>query len=143
MSAPRIDLIHDLVSVAAETVPHRLAIIAAGGTQTTFAQFEREVRTLAHWVSGLTVRGDRVAVIADNDADYARLYYAVPRSGRVLTLVNQRLGIDEQVDQLAATGPTLLVGQRRYLEVLPTMVSVAHVVAFESPQWPRAQTDSL
>ena len=40
-------------------------------------------------------------MIADNGASYARLYYGVPRGGRILTLINQRLSPNEQVSQLA------------------------------------------
>ena len=115
MTAATIDLIHELVSSAARAVPDRVAVIAPDGEPTTFAEFDRQVRALAAWISGLTRTGDRVAVIADNGADFARLYYAVPRSGRILTLINQRLSPAEQSMQLAATEPTILVGDPRYL----------------------------
>ena len=42
-------------------------------------------------VAERTAPGERVAVVADNSLAYAQCYYAVPRAGRVLTLVNQRL----------------------------------------------------
>ena len=81
----RIDLIHALVSSAAATVPERAAIISADGAVTTFAEFDRQIAALSGWVAQRTRRGDRVAVIADNGPEYAQLYYAVPRSGRILT----------------------------------------------------------
>jgi len=118
MTTARIDLIGDLVSSAASVVPDRLAIVAPDGTATTFAEFDREVRALAGWVSELTNRGDRIAVIADNGADYARLYYGVPRSGRTLVLINQRLSTDEQLAQLTVTEPVILLGDTRYLDAL-------------------------
>jgi len=141
MTAARIDLIHHLVSSAADAVPGRLAIISPDGTPTTFAEFDQQVRAIAGWVIARTRRGDRVAVIADNGADYARLYYGVPRSGRILVLINQRLSADEQLAQLASTEPTILVGDARYLAALPHASSTAHVVSFDDPQWVRAQQD--
>jgi len=142
MTAARIDLIHELVSSAACAVPDRVAIIAPDGEATTFAEFDRQVRALAGWVSKLTRRGDRVAVIADNGAYFARLYYGVPRSGRVLTLINQRLSPAEQLTQLAVTEPTILVGDARYLTALPRLTSIPHVVSFDDPQWQRAHNVS-
>lgn len=142
MSPTRIDLIHQLVSTAAATVPDRAAIIAADGTATTFAEFDRQVRAVADWVSALTRRGDRVAVIADNGADYARLYYGVPSSCRTLALINQRLSPAEQLSQLTAAAPTMLIGDRRYLSTLPPTAVATHVVTFDDPQWQRLQHNS-
>jgi acyl-CoA synthetase (AMP-forming)/AMP-acid ligase II len=137
----RIDLIHELVSSAAAAVPDRPAIISPDGTAVTFAQFDRQIGSVAAWVSRRTRRGNRVAVIADNGAAYARLYYGVPRSGRILVLINQRLSAVEQVTQLTSASPTILVGDARYLDALPKAPepSIEHVVAFDDPEWQRAE----
>lgn len=143
MPVARIDLIHELVSSAAADTPDRRAIITPDGGGVTFEEFDRQVRSVAAWVSERTHRGDRVAVIADNGASYARLYYGVPRSGRVLTLVNQRLSAGEQIGQLASAEPTVLVGDARYLDALTRQVpSVGEVVTFDDPSWQRAVNDS-
>src|SRR5882757_8586414 len=115
----RIDLIHELVSTAAAAVPDRAAIICPDGSTVTFALFDRQVGSVGGWIAERTRRGDRVAVIADNSAAYARLYYGVPRSGRILAPINQRLSPDEQTTQLALAEPTILVGDARYLDALP------------------------
>ncbi|WP_369806745.1 hypothetical protein [Mycobacterium sp. E802] len=52
-------------------------------------------------------------MIADNSAAYAQLYYAVPHSGCVLTLINQRLSPAEQAVQLATAAPRLVLGVGR------------------------------
>lgn len=135
MTALRIDRIHDLMSAAAAVVPDRVALVGPDGISTTFAQFDLQVRSVAGWVSELTARGDRVAVIADNGADYARLYYGVPAAGRTLVLINQRLSVEEQVAQLAATQPTVVLGDGRYLDALP---HTQHRTAFTDPNWQRA-----
>ena len=141
--ADRIELIHELVSSAAAAVPDRQAIICPDGTAVTFALFDRQVRSVASWTAQRTRRGDRVAIIADNGAAYARLYYGVPRSGRILVLINQRLSPAEQITQLALAEPTILVGDARYLDALPEIAehlpSVEHVVPFDDPEWQRAE----
>ena len=139
MTGARIDLIGDLVSSAADAVPERLAIVAPDGTSTTFAEFDRQARAVAGWVSAQTRRGDRVAVIADNGSDYARLYYGVPRCGRILALINQRLNVDEQVAQLTAAQPAVLIGDARYLAALPHISSIERVTSFDDAQWQRGQ----
>ena len=139
----RIDLIHELVSSAAAAVPDRQAIICPDGTAVTFALFDRQVSSVASWTAERTRRGDRVAIIADNGAAYARLYYGVPRSGRILVLINQRLSPAEQVTQLVLAEPTILVGDARYLDALPDIAehlpSVEHVAPFDDPEWQRAE----
>lgn len=135
-------LLHGLVSAAAADAPERPAVVTDDGTTVTFADFDRQIRGVAGWIAARTAPGDRVAVVADNSAAYAQLYYAVPRSGRVLTLINQRLSPAEQAAQLATAGPTLLLGDERYLSTLPGDVAPA-VVAFESDLWRAAPTSAL
>lgn len=146
MTGARIDLIHELVSSAAADTPDRRAIVTPDGAGITFQEFDRQVGSVAAWVSERTQRGDRVAVIADNGASYARLYYGVPRAGRVLTLINQRLSAGEQIGQLASAEPSVLVGDARYLDALPSLTrqapSVSQVVTFDDPSWQRAVHDS-
>ncbi|WP_286150316.1 AMP-binding protein, partial [Mycobacterium sp. ST-F2] len=127
-------LLHRLVADAAAAVPNRAAIIAEDGAVTTFAQFERSITAVAGWMASRTARGDRVALIADNGADYATLYYAVPRAGCILVLINQRLSADEHRAQLAAAAPVLVLGDARYLEPL----SRPDAIAFDGEQWAAA-----
>ncbi|MDT5064441.1 MAG: hypothetical protein QOK02_596 [Mycobacterium sp.] len=142
----RIELIHELVSSAAAAAPERPAIIGTDGSTVTFSEFDSQVGSVASWTAQHTRRGDRVAVIGDNTAAYARLYYGVPRSGRILVLINQRLHPAEQIAQLASAEPTVLVGDARYLDALPDLAddlpSVEHVVAFDDPEWQRAEHKS-
>ncbi|MDF2830153.1 MAG: AMP-dependent synthetase, partial [Mycobacterium sp.] len=130
-------LLHDLVASAARAVPDRSAVIADDGTSTTFAEFDRQIARLAGWAAQRCGRGERVAVIADNGVDYARLYYAIPRSGAVLALVNQRLSTSEQTSLLTAIEPAIIVGDARYLDALPT--TTAPAIRFDSPEWQAAQ----
>ncbi len=126
-------LIHDLVTASAVRAPDRAALITAGGGATTFAQFDAQVQATAAWITARSRPGDRIAVLADNSADYARLYYGVPRSGRILTLINQRLSVSEQLDQIGRAGPSLVLGDARYTDPLARVAG--QVVSFDDPQW--------
>lgn len=128
-------LLHELVSEAAAAAPDRLAVVSDDGTSWTFAEFDRRIGCVAAWIAARTGPGDRVAVVADNSAGYAALYYGVPRSGRVLTLINQRLSPAEQAAQLDTVRPTLVLGDARYLSALPDPTTPVDRVSFESPAW--------
>ena len=140
------ELVHELVSSAAATVPARPAIITPDGPTWTFAQFEARVGSVAAWVTERTSPGARVAILADNAPSYALLYYAVPRSGRILALINQRLSPGEQIAHLAVVQPTVLVGDSHHLGALPDVTTAVaglrSVVAFEDAEWQRARRDT-
>ncbi|SCX34318.1 AMP-binding protein [Mycolicibacterium fluoranthenivorans] len=123
-------LLHELITAVAAEAPDRPALIGPDGTSISFAQFDTQIRRTAAWVAAHSSPGDRMAVIADNGADYARVYYAVPRSGRVLVLINQRLSSTEQLDQLASVQPALVLGDPGYLA--PLAGSGYRLVPFDS-----------
>jgi acyl-CoA synthetase (AMP-forming)/AMP-acid ligase II len=123
-------LLHELITAVAAEAPDRPALIGPDGTSISFAQFDTQIRRTAAWVAAHSSPGDRMAVIADNGADYARVYYAVPRSGRVLVLINQRLNSTEQLDQLASVQPALVLGDPGYLA--PLAGSGYRLVPFDS-----------
>ncbi len=134
VSNPRPELLHQLVSAAAAATPDRLAIVTEAPATWTFAEFDRRIGCVAAWIADHSEPGDRVAVVADNSADYAAAYYGVPRSGRVLTLINQRLTPAEQAAQLSTVRPTVVLGDDRYLRALPRAAGLS-VVAFDDPRW--------
>jgi acyl-CoA synthetase (AMP-forming)/AMP-acid ligase II len=73
--------------------------------------------------SGLALHarpGDRVAVIADNQPEFAALLYAAPRSGTILVMGNTRHTTDELVDVLADTAPSVIVGTAEHVGRLLT-----------------------
>lgn len=131
-------LLHDLVTSAAAADPQRPAVIGPDGVPISFAEFDRQIRSVAGWVAHHSAPGDRVAVVADNSAAYARLYYGVPRAGRILTMINQRLRAGEQYAQLAVTRPTVVIADPAHLERLADLrsevPSARHVVSTESPE---------
>ena len=113
----RTELLAGLIAPAVADAPRRAAVID-DTTSVNFAELEQYSLALAGAVAARTDPGDRVAVVADNGVPYALLYYAVPRSRRILTLINQRLNPDEQARAIAAAGARVLIGDPRYLNAL-------------------------
>ena len=128
------ELLHEVVAEAAAKDPDRLAVVAPDGTA-TFAELDRMVGALAAWVAERTAPGDRVAVVADNSLAYVAAYHAVPRTGRVLTLVNQRLSAGDQRVQLDLAEPSLVLGDDAFLGPLVADGLESPTVAFGSPGW--------
>lgn len=126
-------LLHELITAGAAETPDRPAVIGPDGTSISFAQFDDQIRATAAWIAARSRPRDRIAVVADNSAGYARLYYGVPRSGRTLVLINQRLSSAEQLAQLTAVRPALVIGDSRYLTPLSEMG--VPLVSFDSPEW--------
>ncbi len=84
----------------------------------TFAELADRVARVAAGISGLTVLGDRVAILAENRAEYVECYYAVPRAGCLLVPLNQRLHPTEWVGTLERSGAQVLIAESELLERL-------------------------
>ncbi|BBZ03127.1 AMP-dependent synthetase [Mycolicibacterium chitae] len=136
--------LHDLIAAAAAAVPERPAVVVPDGPSVTFAEFDRRITEIAEWVGRRSRPGDRIAVIADNGLDYAGLYYGVPRGGRVLALINQRLSAEEQLGQLAVVDPAVVLGDAKYLSALGAGTD-RRLIAFDDAEWsdsaPAAEDD--
>lgn len=76
----------------------------------TWAQLEGRVARLAHVLTDLGVRrGDRVALLAENDARYFEVQFACIRLGAAFVPLNIRLGPAELQAMLDDAGPALLI----------------------------------
>ncbi|MCX2712494.1 AMP-binding protein [Mycolicibacterium sp. J2] len=126
-------LLHELISTNAVATPDRAAIISPDGVSASFAQFDDQIRATAAWIAAHTPPRGRIAVIADNSVDYARLYYGVPRSGRTLVLINQRLSSTEHLAQLRSVRPAQVIGDSRYLT--PLFDTGLPLVSFDDIEW--------
>jgi acyl-CoA synthetase (AMP-forming)/AMP-acid ligase II len=131
-----IERIDDLVAVGA---PAQAAVIAADGAPTTFEQLQRHCAGIAGWIDAHSARGDRIAIVADNCPHYVAAYYAVPRAGRILALINQRLSPAEQLAAIDAAQPRILLAQPHYIAALASaarqMPTLDTVVDLHSQQW--------
>ena len=110
-------LLHEVLDEAAARAPDEVALVTDAGTW-TFARLAQQVERLASGIAAVTDPGDRVAILADNRAEYVQLYYAVPRAGRLLVPLNQRLHPDEWLGTLRRSGARVLVGESALLERL-------------------------
>jgi acyl-CoA synthetase (AMP-forming)/AMP-acid ligase II len=110
-------LLPDVLVDAARRAPDGVALVTDAGTQ-TFAELAARVHEVAAGISPLTEPGDRVAILAENRAEYVECYYAVPHSGRVLVPLNQRLHPDEWTGSLERAGARVLIGETELLDRL-------------------------
>ncbi|MGZ7016568.1 MAG: AMP-binding protein [Acidimicrobiia bacterium] len=110
-------LLHDVLDDAAHRAPDETALVTEAGSQ-TFAELSDRVARVAAGVAGCTAPGDRVAILAENCAEYVECYYAVPRAGRLLVPLNQRLHPDEWLGTLRRSGARLLIAEPELLERL-------------------------
>ena len=137
MSTPA--LLHDLLDAA---TPDDVALVV-GDISRTFAELADRAARVAGAVAARTEPGDRVAFVGDNCVEWVECYYGVPRAGRVLTFLNQRLAPAELRRILDASGATLLVGEERYVEPLrdggPPVLGAGEVDA-AAPAAPTAPT---
>src|SRR5205823_9860798 len=72
--------------------PHREALVYAGGPRFTFAQLEREARTIARGLMAAGVeRGERVVLWATNVPEWVVLQFALAKIGAILVTANTSL----------------------------------------------------
>lgn len=85
----------DLPRNGAINFPDRTAVVFEG-TRYSYVEFNKRINRCAHTLTGLgCVKGDRVAVMADNCSKYLEAYFAAAKIGMSVTPVNVRLGDDE------------------------------------------------
>ncbi|MFE3543881.1 class I adenylate-forming enzyme family protein [Nocardia sp. NPDC059177] len=137
---PRAQTVHGLLTRAAARMPGLPAVIAPDGSATTFAELDEHSRSIASWLARETDPGDRIAIVGDNSLPYTQSYYGVPRAGRVLVLINQRLDVSEQLAAISMSRPRVLLGDSRYLDALAgdlaeRVPALETVIPFESARW--------
>ncbi|HZB72281.1 MAG TPA: AMP-binding protein, partial [Acidimicrobiales bacterium] len=116
--------LHGVLEEAAVRSPDGPAVVQ-GRTTRTFAALADGVARLSAAVTSVSAPGDRVAFVGDNCLPWVEAYYGVPRAGRVLTFLNQRLAPAELRRALAASGTRVLLGEAGYVDPLRDAVPVA------------------
>ena len=87
------------------------------GRTMTYAEFDDEVRRQAGgWLEHGLAKGEVVAVMAPNCAEYSVVFHAVALAGGVLTTVNPTYTAGEVHHQLVDSGATRLVTIPAFLE---------------------------
>ncbi len=116
--------LHDVLEDRAARSPEAPALVV-GATTTSFAGLADGAARLGAVVAGRSAPGDRVAFVGDNSLPWVQAYYGVPRAGRVLTFLNQRLAPAELRRALAAAGATVLLGEAQHVDPLRDAVPAA------------------
>src|ERR1700712_2717541 len=129
-------LLHEVVDAAAADSGDLPALMVDGRTL-TFTELARDVRALAGGISQVSAAGETVAMLAPNCYAYVLAYYGVPRAGRMLLPLNQRLHAKEWESQLRRSGttvllaPAALLAQFRRDAVIPEAVRT--VIVLDEP----------
>jgi fatty-acyl-CoA synthase len=85
----------DALRTNAAMIPEQIAIEYEGG-KLSFAQLNARVNRLANALGQMgLVRGDRVAVLAENRLEYCEVVYAAAKLGLIVPCLNWRLSADE------------------------------------------------
>jgi len=123
----------------------------------TYGELSHDVNRLAYFLSarlGVT-KGDRVAVLAYNRADYITLFFAAGRLGAILVPLNFRLALDEFFYFFQDAAPRVFFFDRDHLAVvreLQPRLKVNHYVCLDpdeslglslSADWDRYPPDPL
>ncbi|GGQ33415.1 acyl-CoA synthetase (AMP-forming)/AMP-acid ligase II [Actinomadura coerulea] len=109
--------LYDVLDAAAQEAPEAPAL-SVDGTTWTFQELRARTDALSAHLSGRCSPGARVALLAHNRLEYVAAYYGVPRDGRILVPLNQRLHPREWADQVVRSGAELVVGEPDLLERL-------------------------
>lgn len=122
--------IDDIVSNAAREAAAGAALWFAG-EELDFAALDQRVDQLAAGLLCLARPGDRVAILAENHPAVVVAYYAVPRAGMCLVLLNYRLAPAELASLISDCGARVLIGERSQLDrVGPAVAACSELAAY-------------
>jgi acyl-CoA synthetase (AMP-forming)/AMP-acid ligase II len=110
-------LLHHIVDHAAAAAPDTTLVVdrARRWSATAFAD---TVERLGSGIAAAVDPGERVAIVADNRAEFAAALYAVPRAGAVLVMGNTRHTEAELVGLLTSTGASAVIASGDHLSRL-------------------------
>jgi acyl-CoA synthetase (AMP-forming)/AMP-acid ligase II len=119
-------LVPDLLGSGFRRFPARTCI-TVGERRLTFAETHERAGRLAALLESRGVRpGDRVAVLAENEAEFVEIQAGIGRAGAILVPLNYRLALAELEYQIGDCEPRLLIHGPGYGETasqlgLPTL----------------------
>ncbi|HEX4245109.1 MAG TPA: class I adenylate-forming enzyme family protein, partial [Acidimicrobiales bacterium] len=127
MPAPMPLIATDVLTCAAGTVPHRLAV-TLGEQALTFADVESRANRTAHALLGVGARaGDRVAWWSDISLDGVSLYFGLSRIGVVFAPLNPAYTDDEVAAALEYLRPRLLIVDQAHAERAEELVAALDI----------------
>jgi fatty-acyl-CoA synthase len=107
-----------------------------GNRRYTYGELKDEIHRMAHFLlSYLGIRkGDRLAVLALNRAEYIILFFAASRIGAILVPLNFRLAVDEFIYYLEDSDPRAFFFDREHQGVVAELkprVKIPHYVCLD------------
>jgi fatty-acyl-CoA synthase len=121
--------VYDMIVRGASVYGAAPAVIQ-GERMLSFREFHRRVDSLAAGLTALGVgRGERLCVLAQNDAAYLELYGACARQGIVAYPINWRLTASEVERVLERAGPAMFVADASTLPVVAEWPAAKRSVA--------------
>lgn len=122
-----------LFAAKARLHPGRVAL-EEGSRRLTYAQLEDRATRLAAALAarGIT-RGERVAILSENRAEYLELFLAAAQVGAIVACQNWRLAPPELAHCLELVEPRLVFASPRHAEKLRTAWPAAAAVALGEP----------
>ncbi len=103
------------LTVAATTAPDAVAV--AGGEPVSYGQLRRRAASAAARVASHTTAGDRVAILAGNDAAFVVAYLAVLSAGAVAVPLNVASPSHELARELNSVAPRLVVASPAHADL--------------------------
>ena len=129
----------DLVAQNDANLGNRAAV-SCGNVTLTWAQVYARVQRLAGALRALGVaRGDRVAMLGGNSAEFFDFYFATPLAGGIAVPINMRLAATEIAEVLADCRARVLIVEPQFVELVTgirsTLGTVEHflVAGAEAP----------
>jgi long-chain acyl-CoA synthetase len=132
-------LISDVLRRNAMRTPEKNALLMADGSGSrTYAELYERAMRLANALLGIASRGDRIAILSENNPEYVEAYYGVPAVGMALTMLNYRLHPKEWVWILNDSGARVVLVEQQYLEALTEhradLETVEHIIVIGGSQ---------
>lgn len=126
----------DYLFAAAEIAPRQPCFVFADGQERSFEETEARVCRLASALVEAGVRkGDRIAMLAVDSAEYIESLIACTLIGAVFTPLNNRLKEDEVRTLLKAADPVVLFTSARYSELAAQVAgdvpALRHTISFD------------
>ncbi|HEX9646298.1 MAG TPA: AMP-binding protein [Alphaproteobacteria bacterium] len=105
----------------AQSQPDRIAVEDRRRSW-TYRELNRRVNRLAHALAARGIgRGDRVAILSENRAEYLELEFAAAKLGAIVPALNWRLGADELDYCVALTTPKAALVSPRHAAALAAL----------------------
>lgn len=131
-------IIPDFVEKNAWLYPDKTAITVPGVRSCTFSELRDRVYRLANGLLRMgLVKGDRVAVLAENCFEYPEMYFGIAKAGGVVTPLNFRFASSEVLALTEEAGARFFILESKYAELIgdlrPKMKSVERFLCIGKP----------